>query len=177
MSTNGPSPMGSLETEALVDVYTLCSDVQRNANELRRTIADVLLDRIHHDRPISGQYGSVQRTSRRDRSLRDEQLVLTVLEEAGIDRERVTSVDSSKVSEALEVTGVAESDVYDVSEREYVRKAEVHEAVKESRLQGLKDRLAGNGDAELEALRRGIEALEERIDDLTSFSAGTRRQR
>ena len=102
--------------------------------------------------------------------------MLDTLEEAGIARERVMSVDSSKVAEALDVTELAESDVYEVSESEYVRKAEVDDEVKESRLQGLKDRLAASDDAESDDLRQEIEALEERIDDLTSFSTGTEMQ-
>ena len=170
------SDLTPVETEALVNLYTLCSDVQRNANDFRQDIADVLLDRLHHDQPVHGQYGSVQRTSRRNRSLKDEEEVLATLEDAGIDRERVTSVDSKKVDEALEVTEISETDVYEVGESEYVRKAEVDEDVKESRLQGLKDRLAASSDAESDELRQEIEALEERIDDLTSFSTGTQMQ-
>lgn len=170
------SDLTALETEGLVNLYTLCSDVQRNANEFRQDVADVLLDRLHHDRPVHGQYGSVQRTSRRNRSLKDEEDVLATLEDAGIDRERVMSVDSKKVNEALDVTELSETDVYEVDESEYVRKAEVDEDVKESRLQGLKDRLAASSDAESDELRQEIEALEERIDDLTSFSTGTQMQ-
>jgi len=162
-----------LETDALVNIYTLCSDVQRNANEFRQEVADVLLDRLHHDQPVHGQYGSVQRTSRRNRSLRDEQKVLETLEDAGIAPERVMSVNASKVAEALEVTELAESDVYEISESEYVRKADVDDDVKESRLQGLKDRLAASGEPESDELRQEIEALEDRIDELTSFSTGT----
>ncbi|RKS80916.1 uncharacterized protein DUF2800 [Haloarcula quadrata] len=168
--------LSDLETDALVNIYTLCSDVQRNANEFRQDVADVLLDRLHHDQPVHGQYGSVQRTSRRNRSLKDEDDVLDLLEDAGIERERVMSLDSSKVAEALDVTELAESDLYDISESEYVRKAEVDDDVKESRLQGLKDRLAASDDAESDDLRQEIEALEERIDDLTSFSTGTQMQ-
>lgn len=168
--------LSDLETDALVNIYTLCSDVQRNANEFRQDVADVLLDRLHHDQPVHGQYGSVQRTSRRNRSLKDEDDVLDLLEDAGIERERVMSLDSSKVAEALDVTELVESDLYDISESEYVRKAEVDDDVKESRLQGLKDRLAASDDAESDDLRQEIEALEERIDDLTSFSTGTQMQ-
>lgn len=105
--------------------------------------------------------------------MKDEEDVLATLEDAGIDRERVTSIDSKKVDEALEVTGISETDAYEVDESEYVRKAEVDEDVKESRLQGLKDRLAASGDTESDELRQEIVALEERIDDLTSFSTGT----
>lgn len=49
------------------------------------------------------------------------------------------------------------------------------EDVKESRLQGLKDRLAAS-DNGAEQLREEIEDLEQRIDDLTSFRTGTEMQ-
>ncbi|MFB6197038.1 MAG: hypothetical protein ABEI52_02050, partial [Halobacteriaceae archaeon] len=105
-----------LDTNVLVNLYTLLSDVQRNANELRQEIADTLLDRLHHDRPVAGQYGSVQRTTRTRRELKDEEKVLSLLEDAGIDRDRVMGVDRDKVDDALEVTDLSESDVYEVTE-------------------------------------------------------------
>lgn len=164
--------LGQLETSALVNLYTLLSDVQRGANEYRQEVTDVLLDRLHHDRAVHGQYGSVQRTARRRRTLKDDEEVLSALEDAGIDRERVLGVDREKVDEALEVTELAESDVYEIDQREYVRKAEVDEDVKETRLQGLKDRLAATKSEDAEELRREIEELERRINDLTSFRSG-----
>jgi hypothetical protein len=160
------------ETDVLVNLYTLLSDVQRSANDLRQEIADVLLDRLHHDQPVSGQFGSVQRTTRRNRSLRDEDTVLTALEDAGIDRDRVMSVDRDKVDDALDVTDLSEADVYEIDTTEYVRKAEVDEDVKETRLQGLKDRLATSDDPEAEQLRGEIEELEARIEELTEFKSG-----
>ncbi|MGB9966258.1 hypothetical protein [Halobacterium hubeiense] len=168
--------LSELETNALVNLYTLLSDVQRDANEFRQEVADILLARLHHDRPVAGQYGSVQRTSRRNRSLKNDEEVLDHLENAGIDRDRVLSVDRSKVDEVLEVTTLSESDVYEVEESEYVRKAEVDEDVKESRLQGLKDRLAASEDDEANQLRAEIEELEQRIDDLTGFRTGAEMQ-
>jgi len=162
-----------METDALVNLYTLLSDVQRNANEFRKDVADVLLSRLHHDQPVSGPYGSVQRTTRRNRTLKDEAEVLGTLEEAGIDQERVMSVDRDKIDDALEVTELSESDVYEIKEREYVRKAEVDEEVKESRLQGLKEQLAATESQEADQLREEIEDLEKRIDELTSFRTGT----
>jgi hypothetical protein len=161
-----------METPALVNIYTLLSDVQRNANELRQEVRSVLLDRLHHDQPVAGQYGSVQRTSRRNRSLKDEEKVIETMEAAGIDRERVTSVDSSKVDEALEVVEVAESEVYDIDESEYVRKADVNEDQKETRLQGLKDQVSAAEGEEAEALQQEIEELEARIAELTEFNSG-----
>lgn len=161
-----------VETPALVNLYTLLSDVQRNANDLRQDVRSVLLNRLHHDQPVSGQFGSVQRTSRRNRSLKDDEEVLSLLEDAGIERERVTTVDASKVDDALDVTELSETDVYDVEESEYVRKADVDEEEKETRLQGLKDQLAATEGEEADELREEIEELEERISELTEFQSG-----
>ena len=161
-----------METDALVNLYTLLSDVQRDANDLRKDVADVLLTRLHHDRPVSGPFGSVQRTMRRNRSLKDDEEVLEALEDAGIDRERVLGVDRDKVEDALDVTDLSESDVYDIEESEYVRKAEVNEERKETRLQGLKDQLAATEGDEAEKLREEIEELEGRIEELTEFKSG-----
>jgi len=87
--------------------------VQRNAGDLRQVVREVLLNRLHHDQPVHGQYGSVQRTSRRNRSLKDDEEVLDVLQDAGIPRERILAVDREKVDEALNVTGLSESAVYE----------------------------------------------------------------
>ncbi|MFC7186022.1 hypothetical protein [Halorubrum yunnanense] len=161
-----------IDTGVLVDLYTLLSDVQRNANDLRQDVSEVLLTRLHHDRPVSGPFGSVQRTTRRNRSLKPDEEVLETLEEAGIERERVLGVDRSKVDDALEVTALSDSDVYDVTESEYVRKAEVDEEHKETRLQGLKDQLAATEGSEAEELREEIQELEDRIAELTEFKSG-----
>ncbi len=161
-----------LEMPTLVNLYTLLSDVQRNANDLRQDVRGVLLDRLHHDQPVSGQYGSVQRTARKNRTLKDDETVLERLEAQGIAPERVMSIDASKVDDALEVTALSESDVYDIEESEYVRKADVDEEMKQTRLQGLKDQLAG-ADEDTTELQAEIEELEQRITELTSFDSGT----
>jgi polyhydroxyalkanoate synthesis regulator phasin len=162
----------AVDTPALVNIYTLLSDVQRNANDLRKDVRSVLLDRLHHDQPVSGQFGSVQRTTRRNRALKDDELVLNAFEAAGIERERLTTVNSSKVDEALEVTELSESDVYDIESSEYVRKADVDEQEKETRLQGLKDQLEATEGDEADELRTEIEELEDRIAELTEFRSG-----
>jgi len=161
-----------MKTDALVNIYTLLSDVQRNANDLRQDVADVLLSRLHHDRPVSGPFGSVQRTTRRNQSLKDDDEVLDTLTEAGIDRERVMGVDRDKVDDVLAVTDLSESDVYEIEESAYVRKAEVDEDRKETRLQGRKHQLAATEGEEAAELRDDIEELEARIDELTEFKSG-----
>jgi hypothetical protein len=166
-----------LETSELINLYTLLSDVQRGANDLRKGVTDLLLPRLHHDQPVSGQYGSVRRTSRQRKSLKDDEEVLSALEQAGIDRERVLGVDRGKVNDALDVTQLSEQDVYEIDENTHVRKAEVDDEMKQSRLQGLKDRLAATEGQDAAALKEEIEELEGRIDDLTSFSTGSQVRR
>ncbi|GAA0469499.1 hypothetical protein MUK72_20030 (plasmid) [Halococcus dombrowskii] len=164
------SALEGVETPILVNLYTLLSDVQRNANDLRQDVTDVLLEHVGHDRPVHGQYGLVQRTTRRNRSLKDDETVLEAFAETGIDREQLLGVDRNKVEEALDVVSVSESAVYDVSESEYVHKAEVDEERKETRLQGLKDRLAVTDDPEADVLRQEVDRLEQEIEELTEFS-------
>jgi len=53
----------------------------------------------------------------------------------------------------------------------YVRKAEVDEDRKETRLQGLKDQLAAS-DSGVDQLRDEVEELELRIEELTEFKSG-----
>jgi hypothetical protein len=144
-----------------------------STDDLRKDVTDVLLDRVQHDHPVHGQYGSVQRTTRRQRSLKDNETVLEPFEGTGIDREQVLGVDREKVDEALEVVPLSESAVYDIEESEYVWKAEVDEERKETRLQGLKDRLTVSDDPEAEVLRQEVDRLEQEIDDLTEFSPGS----
>ncbi len=53
------------------------------------------------------------------------------------------TVDMSKLDDALEVTLLSESDVYNIEEGEYVRKTDVDEEMKQIRFQGPKNQLAG----------------------------------
>lgn len=168
-----PTALEECETPALINLYTLLSDVQRNAGDLRQAVRGVLLGRLHHDQPVHGQYGSVQRTNRRNRSLKDDEEVLDILEEVGIPRERILGVDRENVDDALDVTDVSETDVYEIEEREYIRKAEIDDERKETRLQGLKDQLAVSDDPDAEELRQEVEELEHRIEELTEFKPGT----
>ncbi len=67
LERHDPAAFDEWETPVLINLYTLLSDVQRNAGDLRTEVREVLLDRLHHDQPVHGQYGSVQRTTRRNR--------------------------------------------------------------------------------------------------------------
>jgi len=70
------------------------------------------------------------------------------------------------------MTDVAECGVYEIEETEYVRKAEVDEDRKETRLQGLKDQLVATDADDADQLRDEVEKLESRSEDVTEFSSG-----
>lgn len=82
-------------------------------------------------------------------------------------------VDRGKVDDALDVTDLPESAVYDIEERAYVRKADVDDEHKQTRLQGLKDRLTESDDPEVTQLCEEVETLERRIEELIGSTPGT----
>lgn len=53
-----PDALDDLATDDLIDLYTVLSDVQRGANELRTDVTELLLPRLHHDQPVAGHYGA-----------------------------------------------------------------------------------------------------------------------
>lgn len=72
LERHDPTALDDCETPVLINLYTLLSDVERNAGDLRKDVRGLLLDRLHHDQAVHGQYGSVQQATRRNRSLNDE---------------------------------------------------------------------------------------------------------
>lgn len=156
--------------DELVDVYVLLSDVQRGANRLRRRVGEELLDRIGPDDRLHGQFGTVTRTLRERRRLKDLETVFDVLDERGIPREWVVGVDQDKLDVVLTVTDLEESSVYDVEDQIYVQKTAVEEETKQSRLQGLAEQLETLESEEAEELQREIEQLETRLSDLLAAS-------
>jgi hypothetical protein len=160
----------SLSPESLVDLYVLLSDVQRGADRLRREIGDHSLDYIGPDARFHGRFGTVHRTNRERRRLKDDETILDALDQVGIPHSWVMGVDPEKLDVVLTVTDLQERAVYDVDEQVYVQKTAVDEDEKQSRLQGLRDRLADVETEEAEQLRDDIEEIEDRLE--TVLAAG-----
>ncbi len=173
----GVDRLPDLPTDVLVDLYVLLSDVQYGATDFRRDVGDVLLERVG-DEPVHGQYGSVRRTTRETRTLKDDETVVERFEAVGIPRERLLGVVPDRVDVALAVTNVPEEDVYDVDEQTYVQKTEVEDEAKATRLSGLRERLSGLRERlsglrseEAERIESEIADLEERIEELVAREA------
>ncbi|MFC6988420.1 hypothetical protein ACFQJD_06315 [Haloplanus sp. GCM10025708] len=157
--------LDDLSTDALVDLYVLLSDVHREADDLRRTTGDELLDRTDGD-SLRGRFGTVARTERERRHLKDEEDVLSALDEEGIPHEWVLGIDREKLDVVLAVTDLDSDAVYDVETQVYAQKTSVSEEAKERRLGGLRDRLAATDEAAAEEIRDELDELERRIDEL-----------
>ncbi|MFC3958512.1 hypothetical protein [Halovivax cerinus] len=155
---------GELETTALSDCYVLSSDVQRGAGRLRKRFRDELLDRLGPDQQLHGRFGTVRRTTRERRSLRDEATVFDALDEHDIPREWVTGIDGEKLDVVLSVTDLEESAVYDVEESVYVQKTGVDEDEKYELLAGVRDQLADLEGEAGDELRDELADIESRIE-------------
>ncbi|WP_459192282.1 hypothetical protein [Halosimplex sp. J119] len=158
--------LGGLSSSDAIDLYVLLSDVQRGADDLRRDVGDELLDYVGPEGRISGQFGTVSRTHRKRRRLKDEEEIFDHLDEADVPREWVLGVDPDKLDVVVATTEIDEEDVYDVHDQYYVQKTGVDSAEKRTRLRGLRDRLEELDDDEADELREEIDHLEGRIDDL-----------
>ncbi|WP_336037692.1 hypothetical protein [Halobacterium yunchengense] len=148
----------------VVDLYVALSDVQRGADDVRRTVGDELLDRIGPSGRLQGRFGTVSRAERERRRLRDESTVFDALDDHGIPREWVTGVDTDRLDVVLAVTDLDADEVYDVDTATYVQKTGVAETEKAAALSGLRDRLAAT-DGDEPDLRDELDDLEAAIDD------------
>lgn len=163
-----PVDPGTLETEALTDLYVLLSDVQHEADRLRQAARESLLGRLGPDQQLHGTFGTVRRTTRERRQPKDDEAVFDALDEYGIPREWVLGVDPDRLDVVLAVTDLDEDEVYDVEEQVYVQKTGVEEEEKYSRLQGLAGRLEELDGPESEELREDLLDLEARLDEALS---------
>lgn len=152
--------------EPLTDVYVLLSEVQRGADDVRTDVGDELLQHIGPDGDLHGRFGTVHRTVRERRRLKDAETILDTLDEYGIPRDWALGVDREKLDVVVATTDLDETEVYDVEEEVYVQKTSTAEAEKREHLQGLKDRLEEVEAPEAEAIREDIEAIEDRLDAL-----------
>jgi hypothetical protein len=57
LERHDPTELEELDTQVLANLYTLLSDVQRSVDDLRQEVRAILLDRLHSDQPVSGQFG------------------------------------------------------------------------------------------------------------------------
>lgn len=133
--------LDDLDAFELVNLYTLLSDLRGSAEAARKDVRDVLLEKVHDDREISSDLGSVERRTYRRQHVKDEETVRAVLRDADVDPASVRSFDKSKLTDAVEDTDIEAEAVFDVEEKSQIRKADTDDEQRRRRFEGLPDDL------------------------------------
>lgn len=133
--------LSDLDVFELANLYALCSHLKSSADTSRREVRDVLLDTVHDDREVESDFGTIQRRTYRRREVRDDRTVERTLREAGVDPESVRSYDTTKLREAVEDHDIDPEAVFEVEEREQIRRAEVDDAARRERFERLDESL------------------------------------
>lgn len=116
-----------LALDELVNLFTVFSLLSSAAGNARSEIREEIIERIDGNVELAAEFGTISHTVETSRSLRDEETVRERLRDAGIDLDDVQALDPDLVADAIDVAGVDESDVFDLEERESVRRAAIDE--------------------------------------------------
>jgi hypothetical protein len=116
-----PADLGGADLETLADLYGLAARASDHFDDRRREIREEILDRVHQDTQIRGEYATVTRTTSRRRVPKDERAVFEALRRAGVNPYDVLELDSSALRELSESGAIEDEDVFDREERTYVR--------------------------------------------------------
>lgn len=119
-----PSDLGDADLATLADLYGLAARAKELFDDRRREIREALLDRVHEDTRIQGQYATVNRTTSQRRVTKSEREVFDALRQAGVHPLDVLELDSSALRELSESGTVEDEAVFDREERTYVRVSE-----------------------------------------------------
>lgn len=130
----GTRDLAALDTFRLVNLYALLSDLESAVGDARGQVRDALLADIQDDRSVAADFGEVNRNSYESLRLKDERTVREALEAAGVDPAEVSSVDSSKVRDAVEAGRIDREAVFDAEERTRIRRVSVAEERREELL-------------------------------------------
>lgn len=121
---SGSVSFESLSNDDLIDLYTLLSEVKSDGENLRKQARDVLVERIKQDTKLEGSIGTIERKTRRRKSLKDEHEIFDILADAGVGHTEVMSVelDKKKLEKVAKKYDIPEEAFFDVEESAYVRR-------------------------------------------------------
>lgn len=128
-----------LDTARLVNLYSLLADLRKRADGARKEVRDALLEAVHDDRVVPGDYGTVRRQTYTRRQVKDDETVLQALHDAGVEPESVRSFDTSKLRDAVEETTLDSAAIFDIEERAQIRIADSDDEHRRSRFDRLPD--------------------------------------
>ena len=121
---SGSASLESLSNDDLIDLYTLLSEVKSDGESRRKQARDVLIERIKEDTKLEGSIGTIERKTRRRKSLKDESEIFDILADAGVGHTEVMSVelDKKKLEKVAKKHDIPEEEFFEVNESAYVRR-------------------------------------------------------
>lgn len=119
--------IGDLPLDDLVNLFTVFSVLSSAAGNARSEVREEIIERVDGNVDLSAAFGTVSHSVQTSRTLRDEETVRRRLQNAGIDPADVEAIDEGLVAETVDAEGLDEESVFELEERESVRRAEVNE--------------------------------------------------
>lgn len=116
-----------LPLDELVNLFTVFSILSSAAGNARSDIREEIIERIDGNVDLSAEFGTVSHTIKTSRSLRDDETVRRRLQDAGVDPADAEALDEDLVAGIVDETGLDEESVFELDDRESVRRAEVNE--------------------------------------------------
>ncbi|GAB3682448.1 hypothetical protein GCM10028857_08320 [Salinarchaeum chitinilyticum] len=119
-----PSDLGNADLATLADLYGLTARAKELFDDRRQEIREALLDRVHEDTRIQGEYATVNRTTSQRRVTKSEREVFDALRQVGVHPLDVLELDSSALRALSEAGTIEDEAIFDREERTYVRVSE-----------------------------------------------------
>ena len=109
----------------LVDAYILSSNLKSSTDDFRKEVGNKIEERMDGKR-AEGRLGRVSRVEVQKWNLEDEDFVVDRMEQAGVPRGDIMSVDSDKVEDVVDANPrVNKGEVFDSYSYSYVKKSGV----------------------------------------------------
>jgi len=116
-----PAPVDEIETETLADLYGLASRAKSVFEDRRKELRDELLERVDSDGRLEGTHAAVERRTYERKSMRSEERVFEVLENADIKREDVVKLDSKAIRDLVDQGEIDVNDVFELENQPQIR--------------------------------------------------------
>ena len=111
------------DVNSLVDLYLISNAVTDDVNSYRKHVSGKITDTVAGGN-VSGELGEVSIIHRNQYTLKNTEMVLKRLREAGLDDvSEVMSIDKTKVKDVCKELDIDEDDVLNTSSYSYVRKS------------------------------------------------------
>lgn len=117
----GGPQMNTIGLSEKVDIYVMLSRLSTIADEKRKAVRDDLKGEVGKEEVVSGSWGSVRRVTRKQRKLKSDDRVNSVMSTNDISYNRYTSPDKDKVESIVADRGIRPGEVFNLQVSDYIQ--------------------------------------------------------